>query len=64
MHPFKNISLAGYGLHHLHLETSSALFCSSVSKIAASIEAGTFPECSHEISLGLEVMHSLMLNKR
>lgn len=63
-HPFKNISLAGYGLHHAHLETSRALYCSSVSKIAASIEAGTFSECSHEISLGLEVMHLLRLNKR
>lgn len=64
MHPHKIISLAGYGQHHPHLETSRALHCSSVSKIAASIEAGTFSECSNEISLELDVMHFLMLNKR
>lgn len=64
MHPLKNVSLAGYGLPHPHLESSRALYCSSVSKIATSIEAGTFSECNHEISLGLEVMHLLMLNKR
>lgn len=64
MHPFKSISVAGYGLQHAHLETFRALYCSSVSKIAASIEAGTFSECSHDISLGLEVMHLLRLNKR
>lgn len=64
MHPLKNVSLAGYGLPHPHLETSRALYCSPVSKIAASIEAGTFSECNHEISLGLEVMHLLILNKR
>lgn len=61
---FKKVSLAGYRPHHPHLETSRALYCSSVSKIAASVQAVTFSEGSRQISLELEVMHLLILNKQ
>lgn len=60
----KKVSVASYGLHNPHLDICRALYCSCVSKIAAPIQAVTFSECSHEISLGLEVMHLLILNKR